>query len=319
MSTSTNQTNFIETLADEIVLVIVEWIDLDIKDWRKKKNPPCHITERAAQAILNLSQCSRHINSLVQPFLYRSFRSHVGTLCQVILLSLQPMRSSSHAAVTPNDLERLENVVSKAASSPGDTLQWTPRIQAGYWDVYVGLILSRLLNLEKLEISVENKGSVTMDWVTKVFERAISVQGNQKAMSSSQPFSKLRSVSLVCPPGGRASFSLQSIVPFLNVPSLRTFKADNLQQFVEFDWEKCTAGLSISKLKLSDIRPSLFVHLLRQVRAFKQLTVLTYQGGIQQDTENFMQGLRYQRATLETLDLKEPWKLLILPFLRCPN
>ncbi|CAG8955029.1 hypothetical protein HYFRA_00007043 [Hymenoscyphus fraxineus] len=322
MSTSTNQTKFIGTLADEIILVIVEWIDLDIKDWRKKKNPPCHITERAAQAILNLSQCSRHINSLVQPFLYRRFVDNDGTRLVNLMVRILAVPSRAHyvkyfcyhcdqygrpvPAITPNDLEHLEKVVSKAASSPEDASEWTRSIQAGRWDAHAGLVLSQLLNLEKLEISAILKGVLTMNWVPKVFERAISVQGNQKTMSSPQPFSKLRSVSLVSPHGGHTSFSLRDIVPFLNVPSLRTFKADKLIDSFEFDWEKCTAGFSISKLRLSWIKPSLFARLLRQIRALKQLTLFADQGGMQQDTESFMQDLRSQRATLETLDLQEP-------------
>lgn len=164
----------LESLPDEIILVIAECIVADLRfpqryDYLEKQKPVLPILRK-------LARCCRRFNDIIRPVLYRQvlveseYRDRVVNLKKLLCLVLRfPTRALyirrlaasvpltndpiSVSAISRKDWNRIKIAVKDAATCPEDALGWYQSIEKGQCDALLALLLSRLSNLEEFDLN----------------------------------------------------------------------------------------------------------------------------------------------------------------------
>ncbi|QSZ36973.1 hypothetical protein DSL72_009065 [Monilinia vaccinii-corymbosi] len=216
-----------------------------------------------------LSLCSKRLHQYAEPYLYSQF-NHLGDACTSLSYFLRTILREPRLAqytkiftanallgyctdidmsmLTPSDwallkssLERvhtLETGERDPSFNPHISSQWLSSIEHGNWDALVAFILCLLPNLQSLNIVNHASGCPNgYPYLETILNRAASLQKqSQHPSSSSHPYSlaKLKHLhlakhDLVHHP--RIGFEILRLLPFLNLPSIRTVSGHMISDF----------------------------------------------------------------------------------------
>lgn len=198
MATFTNTQSLLESLLDDILLMIFECIASERDGSTEIRKHP------STKTLLNIALCSRRINSLVQPALYRNIEDPFRcSRLQLWLRLLEVPLLASYVKVlhtnasgyrrgfghfvpsfTEENWNHLKAEVTNTATSSEDALAWYSAVKKGEWNAWVALVLSRLSNLEQLTIfqwqgHKNIAGDHTYPWLAKFLATVAVLQDKE--------------------------------------------------------------------------------------------------------------------------------------------
>jgi hypothetical protein len=300
-------------LSDELLLEIAEWVNTSgyIPDYSR-------FTERGSKFLASLAVCSRRLNSIATPVLYRTFvqtkykalPSFLRTLSEkpemralvktIVVYEISEEESMDMGGFSQQDLKRVGLEVDVLDYFETENPDWMENLEAGKWQAVAALLLLLLPSLEEIEIgSYRGPNFVENKYIDTALAYATRQQFKPDAPHSLQ---NLKTVSMAyC--DTEYGMSIAAILPFCALPSVTTARIHMAsdEQIVPNLQRYHTQDLQINN---SNIAPSVLLSILR---CFSSLKKLFYEnGGPTVGYEDFLaqylgQGIAHLKGSLEQL------------------
>lgn len=218
-----------DRLSDELVLEIAKHVE--------------RLNYRGNRLLGPLVLCSRRLNGIISPLLYRTFiegwdkplalpsllrlvmeKPNVGAEVKKLVMTEADEINGvflDMSGYSPQQFEQCRTTINSFGIPPFDKLLWMTAIERGEWGAVLSLLLLFLPSLEEIEIESGNLAD------TKFLHQIVEVMAQQA--ETAQSLRKLRSFSIAHwdTEGG---MSTDVILPFCAVPSVRTIRAHMLEE-----------------------------------------------------------------------------------------
>ncbi|CAG8981011.1 hypothetical protein HYALB_00011846 [Hymenoscyphus albidus] len=245
----------LEGLSDELILEIIKHLSfIESSSYYQESNS-------TAKILFSLGRCCHRFYGLVLPFAYSHFYQSEGNKCSIFLCRILESpalanyvksltitsesgweeqtsgscdRNSAIASWDEEELSRVRIAIEEASQSSKDAIDWFSELKKGTWDAWIAVLLSRLPNLEVLDIHqvYDRMDHDTQPWLLKFLTKATKLQNTSS--TSVLALNKLREVSIY----QEEESAIKSIEAraFLNLQSVKTFAAHPLDG-EDIDWE----------------------------------------------------------------------------------
>jgi hypothetical protein len=248
----------LDQLSDELVVEIAKQIESN-GNYRNNRS------------LRHLVRCSRRLNTIVSPLLYRTFTQawdKLAALPNLLLLVMEKpsIRSEIKKLVlreinddnvrgealdmsgySRQDFERCRTTMDSFGDLPFDKSEWLVGIEAGHWDAVVSLLIFFLPSLEEIDIeSRDLSGWAYLDPVIRFMAL------NQSIENSAFSLNHLKTFSI-------AYWDTESgmwpgvMLPFCTLPSITTVRADSLEQ-EDFDPITQQPPISVERYQVQTLR-----------------------------------------------------------------
>jgi hypothetical protein len=249
------------SLAPEILLAIVEYVgafpvEATVAAERRVIAPQC---------LLYLALTCRKLHSIVEPILYTHFETSDDTRSKEKLIKfmvrilarpdlaqqVRTLHTWWHCDVRedfnyePEDWTRVETATRdvllswedqpKQYKGFGDFAEdWVKDIAAGYWDVIITLIVSRLPNLEVLNFEGwfnefdRHPPTITFPIIMGAIKQARDLQLRAE-LSSPLAMPSLRHITIKHSKPEKEGIQVHWLFPILNIPSIRSFEVSGIE------------------------------------------------------------------------------------------
>lgn len=191
--------------------------------------------------------CSRRLNNIISPLLYRTFTqvwNKLAAIPNLLRLVMEKPRIGAEirtlvlreiavegepeeldiSGYSAQDFERCRTVMDSFAGVPIDKSEWMATLERGNWDAVVSLLLFFLPLLEGIEIEAGGLSSPTyLNQVIKYMASQHHVQNPSHSLKHLKSFS----TAYWDTEGG---MGIYSILPFCALPSLTTVRANCLEE-----------------------------------------------------------------------------------------
>jgi hypothetical protein len=217
----------LDKLSDDILLCLAEWVGThayvphyDI------------IAVRGTRFLGPLALCSRRLNRIVTPLLYRTF-TQTGMKALPTFLHLLLNKPKIGAEVrkfvgsevheedpldmsmfSPEDFEQLRNTIDSFGDLPVDKSEWMTDVEEGLWEAIMCLLLFFLPSLE--EIDMVSYAGRDAKYIIPTFNQ---IACNQAKDASDYSLKHLRTIS-VAYSDTESGMDIEALLPFCTPPSV---------------------------------------------------------------------------------------------------
>jgi hypothetical protein len=272
-------------LSDDILLEIAEWVNTNgyIPDYSS-------VTERGTKFLASLVLCSRRLNSIATPVLYRTFvqtkygalpaflrtileKPQLGALVKDIVVSeIDEEESMEMGGLSRQEIERLGLGADVLGNFEREKSNWIDDIEAGKWQAVAALLILLLPGLEEIVIaSYHGPDLVRNGYINTALAYAAH---QQLTPHSQQALRNLKTVSMAyC--DTESGMSMEAILPFCALPSVTAARIHMASddEFTPSSQRYQTKDLQINS---SNIASGALINILR---CFPDLKKLFYENG----------------------------------------
>jgi hypothetical protein len=225
----------LDQLSDELVLEIAEQIE-------------SNDNYRGNRSLRPLVLCSRRLNSIVSPLLYRTFTQAWHKLAALpnllhlvmekpsIRLEIKKLvlkeidddnvrgEALDMSGYSPQDFERCRTTMDSFGDLPFDKSEWLAGVEAGHWDAVISFLLFFLPLLE--EIDIESGGLSNCTYLDPTIR---FMAANQSLENSTFSLKHLKTFSIAYWDTEMGMWP-GVILPFYTLPSITIVRADSLEE-----------------------------------------------------------------------------------------
>lgn len=198
------------------------------------------------RSLKSLVLCSRRLNNIVSPLLYRTFTqvwNKLAALPNLLRLVMEKPRVGSEVkklvlrennddgddpldmpGYSPADFERCQTAMNSFDSLLIDKSEWMAAMGRGNWDAVVSLLLFFLPSLE--EIDIESGGRSSCKYLDQVIA---DMARNQRIKNSTHSLRHLKKFSTAYW-DTEMGMGIHVVLPFCALPSITTIRANMLEQ-----------------------------------------------------------------------------------------
>ncbi|PMD60710.1 uncharacterized protein K444DRAFT_612408 [Hyaloscypha bicolor E] len=272
-------------LSDDILLEIAEWVNTNgyIPDYSS-------VTERGTKFLASLVLCSRRLNSIATPVLYRTFvqtkygalpaflrtileKPQLGALVKDIVVSeIDEEESMEMGGLSRQEIERLGLRADVLDHFESEMSNWIDDLEAGKWQAVAALLILLLPGLEEIVIaSYHGPDLVRNGYINTALAYAAH---QQLTPHSQQALKNLKTVSMAyC--DTESGMSMEAILPFCALPSVTAARIHMASddEFTPSSQRYQTKDLQINS---SNIASGALINILR---CFPDLKKLFYENG----------------------------------------
>ncbi|PVH88975.1 hypothetical protein DL98DRAFT_580521 [Cadophora sp. DSE1049] len=301
----------LQNLSDELLLEIVKFVKVGGRN----------------KDLSQLALCSQRLNGITTPLLYRDiFQTEPQALPSLLRTILNKPHLGDYVVTyeatefenvqldifgfTEEDLNSCKDSISRTTTSEDESFSWFCRAEEGEWQALTTILLLNLPNLKAFNIASYN--NFRLEVVDGIDPGAIgSLFGKAAALQNSgdKSLGALNSLEMVSVAYAdtEMGLSFEDVIPFLKLPSVKTFKVYMLDGIA--DVESMPGNeFNTRKLELgySSIEPDAFTQFLP---CFASLEILSYQhaGAIVGCSEflprSFGAGIQHLKHCLKSLEI----------------
>jgi hypothetical protein len=272
-------------LSDDILLEIVEWVNTNgyIPDYSS-------VTERGTKFLASLVLCSRRLNSIATPVLYRTFvqtkygalpaflctileKPQLGALVKDIVVSeIDEEESMEMGGFSRQEIERLGLRADVLDHFESEKSSWIDDLEAGKWQAVAALLILLLPGLEEIVIA----SYLGPDLVGNGYINTALAYAAHKQLTphSQHALRNLKTVSMAYY-DTESGMSMEAILPFCALPSVTAARIHMASddEFTPSSQRYQTKDLQINS---SNIASGALINI---IRCFPDLKKLFYENG----------------------------------------